>query len=250
LRFHSDLPLFIKRAASNNALTRILKEKTSIKDVVEACGVPHPEVDLMLCDGIAVNFEYQLTSGALIDVYGVGDGPRGCGADRLQRRGVDAFIADGHLGKLTRDLRLLGIDVAYGRDADDRQLVDVAVSEQRALLTRDRRLLMHRRVCDGYFLRSQFAEEQAAEVIRRFNLADALRPYTRCLLCNGSLVGVTKSEVLARFEPLTRIHYDDFQRCAGCASIYWPGSHVTKLQTRIARIEGLLHPQPARDQTE
>ncbi|PYL17080.1 MAG: twitching motility protein PilT, partial [Verrucomicrobia bacterium] len=32
-------------------------------------------------------------------------------------------MADGHLGKLARDLRLLGFDVVYDRDAQDRQLL-------------------------------------------------------------------------------------------------------------------------------
>ncbi len=63
------------------------------------------------------------------------------------------FVADGHLGKLVRDLRLLGIDVAHNPTAEDRQLVGVASSENRALLTRDRRLLMHAAVRHGYYLR-------------------------------------------------------------------------------------------------
>ena len=39
-------------------MRRSLSEKTSIKDVIEACGVPHPEVDLILCDGVPVGFAH------------------------------------------------------------------------------------------------------------------------------------------------------------------------------------------------
>ena len=83
-------------------------------------------------------------------------------------RGVRKFVADVHLGKLVRDLRLLGIDVVYDRDAEDRQLVKTSNARDRALLTRDRHLLMHAAVGHGYYLRSQNSLEQTVEVLRRF----------------------------------------------------------------------------------
>jgi uncharacterized protein with PIN domain len=64
-------------------------------------------------------------------------------APRIQVRTWSRFIADGHLGKLAHNLRLLGLDTAYERDADDRRLLEIMIAENRALLTRDRRLLMH-----------------------------------------------------------------------------------------------------------
>ena len=106
---------------------------------------------------------------------------------RLQTIGISRFVADGHLGGLTRNLRLLGFDVAYRQNADDRQLLDVMVRENRALLTRDRRLLMHAIVQHGYWPRSQNADEQTIEVVRRFDLSELIAPFTRCLRCNAPL---------------------------------------------------------------
>lgn len=56
-------------------------------------------------------------------------------------------------------------------------VVDISVSQQRALLTRDRRLLMHSVIETGYSPRSQFPEEQTIEVLRRFDLHDRFNPY-------------------------------------------------------------------------
>ena len=95
-----------------------------------------------------------------------------------------------------RNLRLLGIDVCYDNNASDTELLVTATTEDRALLTRDRRLLMHAIVRHGYCPRSHLHEEQTLEVIERFDLAKAIVPFTRCVRCNGPLAHVEKDRVL------------------------------------------------------
>jgi len=240
LNFHRDLVFFLGRKAGVEVIERSLSEKTSVKDVVESCGVPHPEVDLILVDGQPVNFDYALERDTDIDVYPVRFTCTYSEKDRLQVRCIKRFVADGHLGKLTRTLRLLGFDVVYDRDAQDRQLLAVMKIDNRALLTRDRWLLMHKVVRHGYYPRSQDAAEQTIEVMRRFDLFFSIAPFTRCLRCNALLEKVEKGEVIEKLEPLTRIHYQQFRRCTGCGQIYWPGSHFDKLRARIEGIRAML----------
>ncbi len=244
LKFHGDLSFFLK---SNNAIVeRQFREKTSIKDVIESCGVPHPEVDLILVDRQAVDFAYVVERDTEVGVYPINTRillPE----NRLQTIHIKKFIADGHLGKLVRDLRLLGFDIVYDPAAEDRQLLSAMKSEERALLTRDRRLLMHAIVQHGYYLRSQNPLEQTIEVLRRFDLSSAFAPFTRCLHCNALLEQVEKSEVIEQLEPLTKIYYEQFRRCTGCGQIYWPGSHFDKL---LARIEGIRATLTAEFQSE
>ena len=177
---------------------------------------------------------------AVVEVYGVESGLPCFQENRLQISNIQRFIADGHLGKLARDLRLLGLDVVYDRDAQDRQLLAVMKVDNRALLTRDRWLLMHKVVQHGYYPRSQDATEQTIEVMRRFDLFSSIAPFTRCLRCNALLEKVEKAEVIEKLEPLTRIHYEQFRRCTGCGQIYWPGSHFDKLRARIEGIRAIL----------
>ncbi len=236
LRFHGDLSVFLGSKAGDAIIERRLAEKTSIKDVIESCGVPHPEVDLILVDEQTVGFDHTLATDTKVEVFPVGNR----GTDRtdkhLQIVVITRFVADGHLGSLTRNLRLLGFDVAYRQNADDRQLLEVMVRENRALLTRDRRLLMHAIVQHGYWPRSQNADEQTIEVIRRFDLSELIAPFTRCLRCNATLEAVAKAEIIGKLEPLTKIYYDQFRRCPDCKQIYWSGSHFPKLQRRIEEI--------------
>jgi uncharacterized protein with PIN domain len=236
LTFRGDLGFFRGSRPGGKIVERTLCEKTSVKDVIESCGVPHPEVGLILVDGQPVNFAYVVEEGAMIDVYPVRSLPTQFEKHRLQTHCIKRFVADGHLGKLARNLRLLGFDVAYDRQAQDRQLLGVMESENRALLTRDRRLLMHAIVKAGYCPRSQNPDEQIIEVLRRFDLFDSIAPFTRCLRCDAPLQEVAKADVIEKLEPLTKIYYERFRRCTGCRQIYWAGSHFSKLQKRLDEI--------------
>ena len=246
LNFHGDLAFFLGRKACVEIIERSLSEKTSVKDVVESCGVPHPEVDLILVNDQPVDFAHVVERDASVDVYPVNERTF-LPENRLQTIHINKLIADGHLGKLVRHLRLLGFDVMYDPAAEDRQLLGAMKSEGRALLTRDRRLLMHAIVRHGCYLRSQDPFDQTIEVLRRFDLSSAFAPFTRCLHCNAPLEQVEKSEVIEQLEPLTKIYYEQFRRCTGCGQIYWPGSHFDKL---LARIEGIRATLTAEFQSE
>ena len=242
LVFHGDLPFFLR--SKKPAIERQLQERTSVKDIIEACGVPHSEVDFILVDDQPVNFSRVVGCKSQIDVFPV-DSKRitPFSENRLQVTEISKFGADGHLGKLVRDLRLLGIDVVYDRDADDRELIETSGSQNRALLTRDRRLLMHSAVRHGYYVRSQNSLEQTVEVLRRFNLGPVLTPFSRCLRCNAQLKQAKKREIIGQLEPLTKIYYDEFRQCLRCGQIYWAGSHFGKLQKRIETIQSRLTDQ-------
>jgi len=247
LHFDHPLRFFLRREFREMPVVRReLREKTAVKDVIEACGVPHPEVDLIVwhsdeSTSHSVDLAWPVERDATLAIHGV-PAPAELlpDAPRLQQRQLSRFVADGHLGKLARNLRLLGIDTAYERDADDRRLLAIAAAEDRVLLTRDRRLLMHSVVRHGFCPRSDDPELQTREVLQRFGLSDetqALAPFTRCLQCNAPLTRAPLDEVRERLagEPLTLRFYTEFRRCTGCAKIFWPGSHFQKLATTVAR---------------
>ena len=243
LHFHGDLNVFL-RSRAGDIIERRLAEKTSIKDIIESCGVPHPEVDLILVNEQPVDFNSTLAENAEVEVFSVQNRGTVQTDKRLQSIGISRFVADGHLGGLARNLRLLGFDVAYRPEADDRQLLEVMIHENRALLTRDRRLLMHAIVQHGYYPRSQDPNEQSSEVVRRFDLLEVIAPYSRCMRCNAPLEEAAKAEITDKLEPLTKIYYNQFRRCPDCEQIYWSGSHFVKLQRRIEEIRSRIRGKP------
>jgi uncharacterized protein len=240
ISFHDGLDYFLRLDQQlHQPVRRIVAYRSAIKDVIESCGIPHPEVDLILVNQQPVEFQFRVEVDCLVSVYPFSSHRNSPG---LQNRGIRRFVADGHLGKLVRDLRLLGIDVAYRNDADDRDLLTIMQREKRGLLTRDRPLLMHRVVENGFFPRSQKPFEQTIETIHRFELAPVLAPFTRCLRCNGFLIRTEKQAVIDQLEPLTRLYYDDFTKCPSCGQTYWRGSHIAKLEKRVASIIARIGP--------
>jgi len=248
--FHGDLAGFFLRPSWRGKVpvVRKLHEKSAVKDVIEACGIPHPEVDLILiCSSreencVSVDFRWQVQTSARIKVYGFPAPPDVLPLwPRLQTRRFERFVADGHLGGLARNLRLLGLDTAYESMASDRRLLEIMVAENRAILTRDRRLLMHSIVEHGFCPRSPDPEQQTIEVLRRFGLpgaAEPIAPFSRCLECNGLLRTVRKEDVSGRLaaEPRTLLYYEDYRLCTACGRIYWAGSHFPKLAERVSRL--------------
>src|SRR4029077_1658323 len=110
LCFHGDLNAFLGSKARDAVIERRLAEKTSIKDIIESCGVPHSEVDLILVDEQTVGFDHTLASDTKVEVFAVENRDTNRTEKRLQTVGITRFVADGHLGGLTRNLRLLGFD--------------------------------------------------------------------------------------------------------------------------------------------
>jgi hypothetical protein len=238
LRFYEELNDFLPPTRRKTTFSRTYYLPTTVKDLIEACGVPHTEVDLILVNGRSVGFDYRIRDGDKISVYPVFESFDISGVTRLQERPLRdlRFIADNHLGKLVRILRLLGLDVFYDPDLRGLKLISHATTTHRILLTRNRQLLMHNAVQRGYCVRSDQPEEQAVEVVKRFDLADSLQPFTRCTVCNEPVEKVPKEVVSDRLPPLTRKYYDAFHRCTGCGKVYWQGGHLKNLSRLVAQL--------------
>jgi uncharacterized protein with PIN domain len=154
------------------------------------------------------------------------------------------FIADVHLGKLVKSLRMLGFDTLYRNDYSDPEIVQIAIAGQRIILTRDRGILKHKSVTHGYFVHSSTPSEQIQEVVQRFDLSKSTREFTRCIRCNGKIVQIDKQVVWDRLPPKTRQYYDCFFICEACRQIYWQGSHYQQMQTKIAAALQKAAPSP------
>ncbi|HSR24971.1 MAG TPA: Mut7-C RNAse domain-containing protein [Candidatus Eisenbacteria bacterium] len=197
---------------------------SSLGHVVQSIGVPLTEVGRLLADGAVVAPSHRPRDGAVVRVRAV---------DRPQQLPEPArFVLDVHLGSLARRMRLLGLDTRYGPEAEDDELVEAALREQRVLLTKDRSLLRRgvlRRTA-GY-VRGSTADEQLADVLDRF--APRLAPYSRCTACNGLLGPVAKADVATRLQPGTARSYEEFARCATCGRVYWRGAHARRLDAVV-----------------
>jgi uncharacterized protein len=242
VRAYAELNDFLAPELRGATVRRPFRPHQTVKDVLEAMGIPHTEIDLILVNGDPADFGHRPTAGDRIAAYPMFEALDVGSTTRLRPLPLrdPRFVVDVNLGRLARLLRVLGLDVWWSSDADDATLAHVSLDEQRILLTRDRGLLKRRAITHGLFVHSQDPEEQTLEVIRRLDLRQRLAPLTRCLHCNGKLAPVAKHEVIDRLEPLTRRYYEEFSRCAECGRIYWAGSHHARLLGIVERIRDQL----------
>lgn len=232
-RFYATLNDFLPPARRGRTLLHQAAENASVKQAIEALGVPHPEVALLLADGAPVDFNHRVRDGMRISAY-----PKlqHWGLDWLRLPPAPRLLTDAHLGHLAAYLRLLGLDTRHCKCQTDAQIAALAQAEERIVLTRDRALLMHRNIVHGHYLRRLVPLQQAREVLDRFDLQEHLAPMSRCLRCNGALIKVAKADVAADIPADTRMAYEDYRRCPGCQQIYWQGGHHAGLQWLITQM--------------
>ncbi|UKJ09109.1 Mut7-C ubiquitin/RNAse domain-containing protein [Solitalea lacus] len=236
-RFHSQLNDFLESKQKNTWIKYQFYVSPSVKNVIEALGVPHPEVSVILVNNEPVDFSYLIKKEDRVDVYPINDKNTFPKAYSLNNHKTpDTFILDVHLGKLAKALRLLGLDTLYENDYADEAIVSIAAKEQRIILTRDLHLLQHNAVKWGYWIRSQYVSEQIKEVVRFFKLAPKFAPFVRCLECNGIIVRVDKESIDNWLQEETRKYFNEFFQCKSCKRIYWKGSHYNRLQEFLHQI--------------
>ncbi|MCK5130710.1 MAG: Mut7-C ubiquitin/RNAse domain-containing protein [Candidatus Sabulitectum sp.] len=238
-RFYEELNDFLPEKQCKTAFPYEFIGHPSIKDTIEAIGVPHAEIDLILVDGESVDFVYRMHGGEHVSVYPVFEllDITNLIHLRTQPLRVTKFVVDVNLGKLAHKLRLLGFDTLYRNDFKDSEIVECSLQEKRIILTRDKGVLKYRVVTHGYWIRSDAPKEQIKEVVSRFQLERNFRPFSRCSSCNGLLHQVEKTLLHDRLPNDTKLYYDVFMECKCCRKLYWRGSHYDHICEWIKDLE-------------
>ncbi len=248
-RFYEELNDFLAPALRKHDIEHRCARAATVKNAIEALGVPHTEVELILVNGESVDFSYLMRNADRVSVY-----PKFESFDIRSLLRVRAaplrelrFVADAHLGGLARLLRMLGFDTLYCNTISDTQIRDLAQTDGRIVLTRDRELLKRREITHGCFVHALKPSHQLREIAQRLQLdahfsdnavgtgaLPCVRPFTRCLHCNCLLEAVSKEEVLPRLPDRVAAHYDRFSVCARCERVFWEGSHWHRMRAMLA----------------
>ncbi len=237
-RFYAELNDHLPPRLRYKLIEKLLVLPASVKDVIESLGVPHTEVDLVLINGESSNFSRLVRNGDRVSVYPVFESIDITPVLRVRPQPLrePKFALDVHLGWLAGYLRMLGFDTLYADRAGDAELVEIAARQSRILLTRDRGLLKHSAVTRGYRLREADSRRQVEEVMRRFDLGRALRPFTRCMICNGLLTEVSKAQVEEQVPRRVLVSFDELRQCLNCGRVYREGSHHRRMRSWIEQL--------------
>jgi len=234
-RFYGCLNDFLPPGRRGVRFPHRVTARTAVKDAIEALGVPHPEVDLIVIDGSPQTLGARLREGDGIAVY---PAFRSIEIDAEHRVGRTPprparFAVDVHLQKLASRLRLAGFDAVVIED--DAELAEAGGPQERIVLTRDLALLKRTVVQFGHWVRHTDPDLQLVEVFRRFDLVEDMAPFSRCLRCNALVVPVDPEMVEGLVPARTRACVDRFHWCPECRQVYWRGSHYPRLVELVER---------------
>ncbi|MGH8077330.1 MAG: Mut7-C RNAse domain-containing protein [Lysobacter sp.] len=237
-RFYEELNEFLPRERRKQCFSHAFKGTPAVKDRIEALGVPHTEVDLIIVDDVSVSFTHHLRGGERVAVYPMFERFELADLCRLRPRPLrePRFVLDVHFGRLAAYLRLLGFDCLYRNDYGDEELLAISHAEHRTVLSRDTALLKRAALTHGAFLHATDPRRQLREVLDRFQLESRIAPFSRCARCNGAVELLPDECVAASVPPEIALHQRDFSHCLSCGQVYWPGSHVERLRRRLAEV--------------
>ncbi|WP_322055356.1 Mut7-C RNAse domain-containing protein [Paraburkholderia bannensis] len=247
-RFYEELNDFLARPLRRRAFSCPCAANSTAKHMIEALGVPHTEVELILVNGESVGFEHPLAEGDRVAVY-----PKFEALDIRPLLRVRAnplremrFIADAHLGGLAQLLRLAGFDTLYDNHYADEAIEALAAAEHRVVLTRDRELLKRRTITHGCYVRALRPRAQLDELFERLDLAASARPFRLCLTCNAPLRRIPRAEVQTRVPAGVFERHSRFVTCDVCARVFWEGTHWRRMRALIDDVAGTALDQARR----
>lgn len=237
-RFYEELNDFLAPERRGREFVCRCARAATTKHMIEALGVPHTEVELVLVNGESVDFKRLIADGDRVAVYPKFEAFDIAPLLRVRETPLreTRFVADAHLGALAHLLRLTGFDTRYDNAFDDAEIEQLAAAERRIVLTRDRELLKRRSIDHGCYVRALEPQRQLHEVFERLDLARSARPFTRCLACNGVLRAVDKASIEGRLPPQVREACDRFAACDGCDRVFWEGSHWRRMRDTVASV--------------
>ncbi len=223
-RFHGVLGVFLARSFREAEFEYSCARAASLKNAIEALGVPHTEAGRLTVNGEPATLQRTIRDGDVIEVFPPAE--ENPGSDPV-------FLADAHLGALARFLRMLGFDTLHDQALADAEIRRIAWDEGRIVLTRDRELLKCREIARGCYVHAIKPEAQLREVAARYALAGRARPFTLCLHCNLPLAPFDKAAAAQRVPEKVLLLHATFTHCAGCDRVYWPGSHYERMRAAL-----------------
>ena len=139
------------------------------------------------------------------------------------------FLCDQNLGRLAKWLRIMGFDTTYMHSWDE-DILQEALSEKRIVLTRNRKMEKRK---DHFLIQSDHIREQLAQVGRLLDLSSKTKWFTRCNVCNETLLCAKPYDVKDSVPEYVYTIQEKFAQCPKCSRIYWKGSHQTRFMNTI-----------------
>jgi hypothetical protein len=171
LRFYEELNDYLPAQKRKREFAyRLDNAMITIRQILQALGVPESEVELVLVNGVSSGFSSFLRPGDRVSIYPVFESFDVTSLLKIRREPLrhTCFVTDLSLSCLASYLRSLGFDILVECPA---RAAEISEEEHRILLMSDSEF-----PCSGlsrvYVVRNTEPREQLKEVLSRFDLME------------------------------------------------------------------------------
>lgn len=216
------------------------EERRSVKDMIEALGVPHTEVDLILVNGVSGGFDRLVADEDRISVYPVFEGMDITCVTLLRPRPLRStrLLVEGFQHDLVRYLRAMGLDAVHEEKASAEDISRRCREEGKILVSSSPALLKHKQLDRAVLVPRGPLSKRLSCILGRMDLFESVEPFSRCIICNTRLVPSLQEEIEGKVPPKARRLNTVFMSCSSCGRVYWRGSHVSSMEGIIKGILG------------
>ena len=150
------------------------------------------------------------------------------------------FIVDINVGKLAKWLRIMGYDTLLFTDQDDGKMINLALNQNRVILTKDTQIMKRRLITSGklksILIEGDNPKAQLKQVAHALNLKYQFKPFSLCLECNEPLYQTDKDKVTDLVPPYVYKTQTHYMECPKCHRIYWQGTHWLAMKEELQKL--------------
>ena len=152
------------------------------------------------------------------------------------------FLVDAMLGNIARKLRLMGYDSGYFSDVKDNELIKLARTENRIIISRDEELIKKARKegLKTIFIKNKDEIKQIQEIIDKADIKkiEINGENARCPKCNSKTLPIDKKNIEKQIPFKVFKNNEKFWQCENCKKIFWEGTHIRNLKEFIVNLHG------------
>ena len=146
------------------------------------------------------------------------------------------FIVDKGLFPICKTLRMLGFDVLDRRSMPLEEAIRRAIEEKRIWIRKSFATPSLQYGVRYFMFQTDDLERQLQEIDTEYHIRDHTHPFSRCLRCNEVIRPIELAVIQERIPQKVRKSQTRFYQCDACQRIYWPGSHLQRMQKRLREI--------------
>jgi len=217
-RFYEELNNFLPMHRKKVDFEAEFNGRKSIKNIIEAFGVPSTTVDLVLINGKSVDFDCIVKDGDRVSIYPVFESLniqnvtllRKCPLRRIR------FIVDNQSKDIVKPMRLLGFDIYFNGSYTSRNIILKSIKENRIVLTTRKGLLKSESITHGMLIPPGTTVAQVKYIVNKLDIKDRTDPFSKCLGCNEQLEPRQRKQLMDKASSETVRIFEKYLLCKSC----------------------------------